>query len=220
MNLLGIVLSYSYIGALLLIASHLTKYGEEMSRKFVHILSVNWWFIVMFFFDRMIEPLLIGISFIIVNLITYHFSIFKSIERTDDHDSKGTIYYGISLTILVILSFYYHDLYIGLMGSLIMGYGDGLAAIIGKKTSFIPYHVGKNTKSVAGTATMFVISFIIAMGILYYSGYQWSGMGALIIASIVTALENIGIKGVDNILVPLAGAIIYMVLVGHLEILI
>lgn len=216
MNLLGIVLSYGYVGALLLIAPHLTKYGKEVSRKFVHIMSVNWWFIVMTFFSHMLWPLLISITFIIVNIVTLHCSIFKSIERDENQKGIGTIYYAISLTVLVIISFYYQDLLIGLTGSLIMGYGDGFAALIGKKINYRPYHIGKNTKSIGGTMTMFMVSFTIALGILYKAGYYNPIQGALILSAIVTLLENIGVKGWDNILVPLTSAGIYMVLVGHI----
>ena len=45
---------------------------------------------------------------------------------------------------------------IGLCAILIMGYGDGLAAVIGRNVKSKPYKIGNTTKTIAGSFTMFI----------------------------------------------------------------
>ena len=39
----GLALSFAYLGIVLFIAVKLEKQPYELSRKFVHIMSANWW---------------------------------------------------------------------------------------------------------------------------------------------------------------------------------
>ena len=50
-NILGLIISIVYIGAVIGGASLVSKKGKEASRKFIHILLGNWWLIAMYFFD-------------------------------------------------------------------------------------------------------------------------------------------------------------------------
>ena len=122
----------------------------------------------------------------------------------------GTVYYAISLFILVIVTFgifrEYNGVYgpiIGLVGAIVMGYGDGFAGIIGKALNSPSYSIGTTTKTLAGSLTMFCITFIILSGFLAYFNIAFWYLKAAFLAFILTVIEAISIKGTDNLTVPL-----------------
>ncbi len=51
----------------------------------------------------------------------------------EENDGFGTVYYAISILLVTIFSYLQSNPMIGTTGMLIMGYGDGFAAILGKK---------------------------------------------------------------------------------------
>lgn len=210
--MIGAAISYVYVFILLVVATIFKKYGKEFSRKFVHIMTANWWFIVMAYFDKSFWPIVISLSFIVVNIISYKYSIFKCIERDEGIKERGTIYYAITMFILVLISYAYNDLYIGLIGVLIMGYGDGLAAIIGKKLNLYPYLIRGNKKSVSGNLVMWGISFLVVYNVMKYLGYTNTISRAILIASVVTIIETLSTKGRDNLTVPLSAVILYILM--------
>lgn len=85
---------------------------------------------------------------------------------------------------------------------------DGLAAVVGdrygKKNK---YKVLKETKSVAGTLTFWIVSTIIVAGVFMFgpvefSGFAWPLLLWLPVAA--AALENVSPRGADNLIVPFA----------------
>ena len=84
------------------------------------------------------------------------------------------------------------------MAILIMGYGDGLAAIIGERYGKRPVQVFGGYKSFAGTSTMFVVSLGVALI-----------FRAVVIASIASFVEFVTPMGLDNLTVPIAVALLY-----------
>ena len=135
-NIVGIACSVLWVLLILGISMYLEKKGllsDEGSRKFVHIGVSNFWFIAMYFFTSSFWASLIPILFIVVNFLSYRFSLISSMERKDKEiNDLGTVYYPISLTVLALFSFSSLSLpYVGALGILTMGYGDGFAAIIG-----------------------------------------------------------------------------------------
>lgn len=210
--MIGFIVSYIYVFLILVIGMRIEKYGKEKSRKFVHIMTANWWFIVMIFFKSPFWPVMVTLSFIFVNIVTYRYSLFTCIERENGARDKGTIYYGVTLLILVLLSFYYEDMLIGLTGSLVMGYADGLAALCGQKFNWIPYHVRGNKKSFSGSLMMFVVTVIVTGAILKYAGYSNNLYSCLLMGILATYLEAISDRGKDNLIVPLSVAGMYILL--------
>lgn len=209
--MIGCCVSYAYVLILLIVGMRLEKVSKEISRKFVHIMTANWWFIVMLFFDKPFWPMVVGLSFVIVNIITYKYGLFTCIERDDKAKDKGTIYYAVTLVMLVILSYYYDDMFVGLIGSLIMGYADGLAALVGKKFNWIPYSIRGNKKSMSGSLTMFVMTLIIVCIIVKYASPDKLMMQkTLVISILATFLEAISIKGRDNLTVPMGSVGLYL----------
>lgn len=105
-NILGIVISFGYIGVLMLSAKYFEKFDKEASRKFIHILLSNWWLIAMAFFDNMVFALVPPIAFVVINFISYKGNLIKVMERDEEQkDGLGTVYFAFSLIPLVILSY-------------------------------------------------------------------------------------------------------------------
>ena len=125
----------------------------------------------------------------------------------------GTVYYALSLFLLSIYSFgVMRNPEIGLVSILIMGYGDGLAAIIGKTVKSYSYKIGNTYKTVAGSITMFVIAAMIFGICLAGSGVSSWFIKAIFAGAIATLVEAISVKGTDNLTIPVACSILLTVL--------
>lgn len=202
-NLYGIILSYIYIGILFIISSFIGKNNKEISRKFIHISLSGYWIIAMFFFNNVISASIVPASFILINTLSYKFNIIKSMER-EEQDGFGTIYFAISILILSIVTFgIVNKPIVGLAGMFVMCFGDGFAAIFGKKFGKKKYKMGNTNKSYLGSFTMLIITFGIIFAILNYLGTTYAIAKAMLVAVVATILEAISIKGTDNITVPL-----------------
>lgn len=210
MNWLGLLISFTYIGLVIVSAKIFEKWGKELSRKYIHIMLGNWWIIAMLFFNNVWFASFGPAVFVVVNYISYKKDLIKVMER-DTQDGFGTVYYALSLLILSIVSFgILKNPSIGLVPTLVMAYGDGLAAIIGKKTKSKKYKLSDTKKSFAGSLTMFIISLILIGGYLVftYNDIFWASthwpLITIMMAFCVTAIEAVSGKGIDNISVPIS----------------
>lgn len=206
-NLFGIIASIVYIVLVFLGGKLFEKSGKEASRKFIHIMLANWWIIAMVFFDNVWSAALLPFLFVIINYASYKFNIIKVMEREEgeeNKDSLGTVYYAISLLILALITFGpLKNPLIGLCGIAVMGYGDGLAAVIGQSVKSKKFKIANNTKSVAGCLTMFIVTLMILSGFYVYTNVSYWLIKSIFIAVLLTIVEAVSIKGTDNLTVPL-----------------
>ena len=211
-NLFGLIVSFVFIGIVIVSAKLFEKAGKEASRKYIHIVLSNWWIIAMVFFDSPYFAMILPIIFVFVNYASYKFNIIKSMERDENEkDGLGTVYYALTLLILSVLLFgplkEYKSVWgpiIGLAGVAVMGYSDALAAIIGRSVKSPSYKISTTTKTLAGSIAMGATTFIIISGFLAYLSIPNWFFKAILIAVVDTILEAISIKGTDNLTVPLA----------------
>ncbi len=202
-NILGIIVSYIFIAIVIISGKFFEKIGKEASRKFIHIMLSNWWFIAMYFFTNAFSAALVPMTFVIINYISYKKNLISVMER-ENQDGLGTVYYAISLLIVSIFTFgIIKRPEIGLCSILIMGYGDGLAAVIGKSIKSYEYKIGNTKKTIAGTLTMLLITLIIVAIFLYTTKSNLWIIKSIIISIILTILEAISIKGTDNLTLPI-----------------
>lgn len=209
-NLVALGLSFLLVFAALAIATLLEKkriLSVESARKFVHISVSLWWLLVIFLFDNIWFAIIPPIIFTILNYLSYRFNIAKSIERSNSN-SLGTVYFPISLLILTILSFTVFDPVIGAMGIFILGFGDGIAALVGSNTTSRRL---VNNKSLYGTLSMFLVSFTVAVVLisLYKINNFYITIGfSLVIAFVAAIVELITANELDNITVPLITSLV------------
>ena len=204
-NIWGIILSYVYIALIIVGAKLFEKAGKEASRKFIHIMLGNWWIIAMFFFDNVIYASFVPATFVIINYISYKKQIISVMEReNNEKEGLGTVYYALSLLVLSIISFgILNKPEIGLVPCLVMAYGDGLAAIIGKAVKSKKYEIGNSQKTIAGSLTMFIVTVLAVFIYLTYMQNPAAAFYAIIIGILITIVEAISIKGLGNLTVPI-----------------
>ncbi len=215
-NVFGIIVSIIFIGIILISAKLFEKAGKEASRKFIHIMLSNWWIIAMVFFDNVFYAALLPAIFIVINYASYKMDIIKVMERDEGEENKeslGTVYYAISLCILTIITFGpLKNPLVGLCGIAVMGYGDGLAAVIGQAIKSPEYRIGDSRKTLVGSATMFLVTLIIMAGFFTYNEAVNAGIKSILIAILMTIVEAVSIKGTDNITVPLMTSLLAMLM--------
>jgi dolichol kinase len=92
---------------------------------------------------------------------------------------------------------------------------DGFAAIVGVRFGKAnTYKILSNSKSIAGTATFFVMSVLIMMGVMIFGGVDISiSLAALLLVSASTTLvENLAFSSIDNTLIILTVVGLFKVL--------
>ena len=151
-----------------------------------------------------------GISILI--LINYIYKLFPIIEDID-RQSYGTFFYCFSLLILISL-FWEQDPLSLTAGFFIMTFGDGLAGLIGKNFESKSWKIFNQKKSIIGTTTMFLISFLV-VSILGYKNNLDFNYYYFWIALLATVLEQISIIGIDNFSVPIVTSTVFHLLITN-----
>lgn len=181
---------------------------DEGARKFVHIGVSHWWFFVLLF-ENWLFALIAPMAFIILNYLSYRQNIFKAMER-GGKGNLGTVYFPISLLLLVLFTFFIgvdkEYQFIGAIAMLTLGYGDGLAAVIGKRYGKTFLVQGK---SVEGSLVMFAATAVVTTVVLFVYQPPIANLGLLIllVPTFATLIEMFTPKGLDNLSVPLGVAL-------------
>ena len=193
-------MSFMFVVLIMVISMILMKYNvlsDEESRKFIHIGAANWWLVAIWLLEDSWLFILAPIAFIFLNYLSHHFHLVKAMERSNKTEKNyGTVYYAISLLVVAIISkLVIGDYSLGTVPILVMGYADGLSALVGIR-------FGKkkltNNKTIAGTLTMFVVSLIV--GFIFIPNI----LLVLLLALIATLLELVTKNGLDNLTVPIS----------------
>lgn len=219
MNFWGVILSFGYFFALLIISQRLSFLSLEGKRKFVHILLGNWWFMVLAFFDQVVYASIVPASFIVINYMSLKRNkkggLLSELERKKTNSkSYGIIIYPVSMLLLIILSFeVFHDIRIGGIGLLALSYGDGFAALAGKRFNYVPFEIWGNKKTLSGSIAMLLATFISVSIYLRITQLQVTLLGVAIpafwIAIVSTASELITPFGIDNLAIPISAVLVY-----------
>lgn len=213
----GLVLSYVFVFGIIglgEIARKLLGLKEEFTRKFIHIGVGHWIFLAIAFFGSWKWAIIPPATFILLNYLSYRATLFKSME-IGEKSNLGTIYYPVSLLVLVAVFFSLDSRYIAAVGIMAMAWGDGMAAIIGLHFGRLSFFVGDRKKSLEGSCAMFSFSFIsifVALLLLSpYSGFTLI-LKTLVTSLLATFLELVSIRGTDNLSVPILTSMIFYLL--------
>jgi len=185
---------------------HRLKQDSELVRKVVHIgtghvLLIAWWLHIPTWLC-----VSAGVTFTAIALASHHTNILPMLNDVG-RKTYGVFYYALSITILVALFWDQHPQY-AVIGVMVMSWGDGMAALIGKrfgKHTFI--HLG-NKRSYEGSLAMFATSLVVMLGIFGIThGIHANDVGiAIPVAAIAALLEAYSPGGTDNLSVPLSSA--------------
>lgn len=176
----------------------------EAARKMLHIIIgsyVAYWLYFLTF--RQIEFLCL-VMFVTVTL-SHKYHIFHAINDVK-RKTWGDIFYALGLGLTAIIS---REPWVFAIAVLHMSLADGMAGLIG--TYFGKnnrYKVLGSTKSLVGTAVFVLTSFSLFALFNYYhpSEIIWPVMLSMPI--FLAVVENVGIRGTDNILIPVLVAVI------------
>ena len=206
-DVVGVILSIVFVFVFIGIAQVLHGRGiitEEFTRKFVHIGVGHWIIVAYFIIEKMELAIIPPILFIFLNYMSYKKDLFSSIE-IKKKENLGTIYYPISLTLLV-LYFWSFNKAAAISGIMVMAWGDGLAAVVGQS-------IGKNKlfkeKTLEGSLAMLISTMISITLILYFFSMELQILPIAIISIAATVLELYSIKGLDNIFVPIITSFLF-----------
>jgi len=192
-----------------------TALGTEITRKIVHIgagqvILLAWW---------LHTPTWMGITasviFSGVALLSYQLPILPGINGVGRH-SLGTFFYAISIGLLTAAFWPLGLSQYAALGILVMTWGDGLAALVGQNFGRHPYKILGSQKSLEGSLTMALASFIVSALVLgLATGWTLAvGMTAAVVAIAATLLETLSFYGLDNLTVPLGSAVLAYGLIG------
>ena len=172
----------------------------ELGRKFVHI-TVGSFVAFWPFFMTWTDIRLLSVAFLAVVITSDRLKIFKAV-----HSAQRPTFGEICFALVVgALTFVTHSKGIYAAALLQMSLADGLAAVVGTRYGGNnKYHILSHTKSVAGTMAFIVTSAAIFMGYAAFSSAGLPTFGEAVVGVIGAAvLENIGLFGLDNLIVPL-----------------
>jgi phytol kinase len=215
-NIIGLIIGFAFMFGAIGFSTVLLKYklaGVVAGRKIIHIVVSHWWIIAMIFFNNVWLACVIPATFIIINALAIKFAFFKAMDGDNRLRNLGTVYFPISLLALVYVCWSgLLPIWVGGMAILILGWSDGLAALVGQKARWHEFKIYGHTKSAAGVLTMFAAAFVV--GIVFMSIFASGAFLAMlgvsaVIASIATAVELFTPFGMDNLTVPATVAILY-----------
>ena len=211
--MLKIIVIFTYLFSIFFISSifpqdNLNK--NELKRKVIHIGIGPLIPIAQFLkIDQSSALFFTGIISLLV-LINYTYKVFPTIEDIE-RKSYGTLFYCLSLFILIFL-FWDKDPYSLITGFFIMTFGDGLAGLIGKTFSSWSWNFFKQKKSLIGTLTMLLTSFIVVLSLGYVQQNNFN-FNFVTVAFIATILEQFSVLGIDNLIVPISSALCFHFLI-------
>jgi phytol kinase len=218
---LGIVASYAFVFGFIAAATLLLKRGvmrPYATRKVIHIGVAHWWLIAM---ATMNDPWVASVgpvSFIIINTLAIRFRLLPAMDEGAKDRNWGTVYFPVSLLVLANLCWRgVMPAWVGGIGVFALGWGDGLAALVGERSKRTGIRIWGGRKSVAGTTVMFAASFAVTFAFTVVFSRRFGALlpaagVAAVIAAAATAVELATPLGIDNITVPLAVAGLYAVL--------
>ncbi len=194
-ELIAVAVSYLFVASIILLGVGLYLLrivSVETTRKIIHIGVIHWWLIAIAFIDSTWVALIGPLSFIVINTLNVNLRLIPGIQREESKDF-GTVYYAVSLSMITFAAYEFNMVTAASIALFVMGYGDGFAALIGKK---VPSKKIRPNKSIGGSLTMVLVSF----GVSYY----WSQdvVISFVIAITAGVVELFSPKGLDNLTVP------------------
>jgi phytol kinase len=203
---MALILTVLAVFAMLVLSELWWRYRkphDEFSRKFIHIFVGSFAAFWPYYLDWN-WIIILSAAFIAGVAASKFFNIFKSIHAVE-RPTWGEVMFAASVGILALIT---KEPWIYTAALLHMSLADGLAAIVGvtwgKKSR---YKIFGHYKSIIGSTTFFVVS----VAILTVYSLAASPLSPTVIigtALLATSLENIGVRGLDNLAVPLVVGVI------------
>ena len=206
---LGYILTFCWVflvlGAALLLKRK-RGLSDEASRKLVHIFVAFAWIPMAVCFGAAWHALVPPAVFIVLNAVSYKRNLFVAMERSDESKrSLGTVYYAVSMTVMAAWTCFLPELLpcYG-AGLFCMALGDGLAPVFGsiRRGNVVIKPFGGRT--LYGSICVFFVSFFVVSVFAGLFSTLTMSVGEMALTALAAvALELVGVKGFDNLTLPL-----------------
>ncbi|MBQ7143691.1 MAG: hypothetical protein IJR65_00870 [Oscillospiraceae bacterium] len=203
---LGYVLTFGWVFLMIGVAQALSKRirgDEELSRKLIHVSVAFSWVPMALCFGTSWHLIVPPAVFIVLNAISYQKNLFSAMERTDESKkSLGTVYYAISMTVMAVWTTIMPECLPAYgAGLFCMALGDGFAPLTGQWKRGNRKLFGGRT--LYGSLTVFAVSLLVVGVFAAVYALPLSFGELLLTALAAAALELVGVRGLDNLSLPL-----------------
>ncbi len=193
----GYVITFAYVFFLIFIlGSFIRKHTTiEVSRKVIHTMLFMVWVFIDIFFKHTIHQVILPVTFLLLNSLSYKFKIYKSVER-EDQNHFGTVYFAIAIVIVMAIALWIPELYLPTgIAAFSLTVGDGFAALIGY--NFKSPKIREN-KSILGMGACFAAS---AVALFIFRLIYWPQLeiGDILLIAAVAAVLELTSNGLDNL---------------------
>ena len=220
-HLTALLLSYAYVGALLIGAELLRRAGKtspDAARKIIHAGIGLWVVPTVFVFSDWRVAIVPPVSFVVANYVIHRFRLLPALD--DDPANLGTVFFPISFAALLAIFFRPGasdpQSFIAVAGLLTMALGDAAAAIFGKRYGTRRYTILGHSRTMEGSMAMFLVTGVtIATVLKTMAGFGWHPAVAfgLVTGTAAAGIEAVCPFGSDNLFVPLGTAAVLWALV-------
>lgn len=214
-NWIALIVSFAYVFAMIGVGESLRRwrgYGVDFTRKFIHIAVGMWAYGTVLLFTTRAWAIIPPLAFVAINALSHWRGTFKAME-TGERWKLGTVYFPLSFAVVLWFLWERPEL---LVASLMpMTWGDALAAVAGRCIGKHRYTILGNTRSLEGSAVMFLAGFVATLLPLLLTGPldRLVAVGvAAATALAATAIEAVSPWGVDNLTVPAVSAVVLVLL--------
>lgn len=217
----AVLFSFTYVAVVLGVAELIRRNLElkkDFTRKFVHVAVGTYIIPTFYIFHSLYYALVPPVVFIIVNILSYRFKLFRAMEEEEGRN-LGTMLFPISFCVVMIIFWNKGvDSVAAMLGILVMAWGDAAASIIGRNFGTHYYYFFRERKSFEGSIAMFVASYIILAIALTMWGHPKldiyeMAMVAFFTSLVGTFLEAISARGLDNLIVPICSSFVAYILI-------
>lgn len=180
---------------------------SEFSRKAVHITVGSFVALWPFYLDWN-QIRLLSVGFLVVVGISKYFRLFRAIHSVQ-RPTMGELYFALAAGAVTYMT---HNKWIYMTSLLQMSLADGFAAVMGVRYGRQSYLVFGHRKSLIGTVTFFVTSWLILAAYTLLTPAHLGPVFMVGAAALAAIVENLAVAGLDNLLVPVMVA---WLLVSH-----
>lgn len=206
---IALIVSFVYVFAMIGVGESLRRwrgYSVDFTRKFIHIAVGMWAYGTVLLFTSRAWAIIPPLAFVAINALSHWRGTFKAME-TGERWKLGTVYFPLSFAVVLWCLWERPEL---LVASLMpMTWGDALAAVAGRRIGKHHYTILGNTRSLEGSAVMFLAGFVATLIPLVLIGQiaLLTAMGvAAATALAATIVEAVSPWGIDNLTVPAVSA--------------
>jgi dolichol kinase len=220
-DIVGLLASYAYAFALLLLVEGLgraLKWPAFTTRKLIHIGAGMWVWGILALFEQWQYGVIPFATFILLNYAFYRLKVFRQMDG--ESETLGTVYFAVSITILFLAFWPADRVAIAAAATMIMTWGDALAALIGRYYGKREYTTFGHTRTLEGSIVFVVAAFVAAgltLGLVPGSNLApthatMTPSAALLLSvggvAVGAAAEAASPRGLDNLTVPLGAGLI------------